>query len=237
MLVNETLASKIAPSGSALGKQVYWIGESPTPTLYEVTGIVRDVAVPRMATLPRVYLTRFDGLRFIVQLKPGQTLARDEFLDVIGSVNKAFNLYEYETVRDMYDRLTLKDRFIVWVAIGLGLLTVALAAIGIYGVLSYGVQLRRYELGVRMSIGAGPQQIAALVYGENLRLLLVGALTGLAILMACDLLLLQFADYRLPLTFATGAAGYLVIIASVALACYLSLRAVITRWPVFALRT
>src|SRR5262249_3198807 len=144
-------------------------------------------------------------------------------------------LFEYETVRSLYDGLVLKDLFIIWVAIGLGALAVMLASIGIYGVLSYGIRLRRYELGVRMSIGAGPRRIVGLIYQENLRLLLTGALAGMIILLICDRLLTQVAHYELPVTLGTGALGYAVIILSVAVACYLSLHAIITRWPVFAL--
>jgi predicted permease len=237
VLVNEMLARKISPSGSVLGKQVYWTGDDQKLAPYEVVGVVHDVAIPRMPQLPQLYVLPYDGLRFIVEVKDGQELSREQFLNVLSTVNRSFNLYEYETVRAMYDQLTLKDRFIVWVAIGLGMLTVMLAGIGIYGVLSYGIQLRRYELGVRMSVGAGPGRIAALIYQENLKLVLIGAMASLVILVIADRLLTRFAGYQLPLTAATGALGYVIIVTSVAMACYLSLRAIITRWPVFALRT
>lgn len=237
VLVNETLARKISPSGNVLGKQVYWLGEDQKLTAYEVLGVVKDVVIPRMPQTSQLYVPRLSALRFIVEVKEGQALSREEFLNVISRVNRNFNLYEYETVRSMYDRLALKDFFIVCVAIGLGILTVMLASIGIYGVLNYGIQLRRYELGVRMSIGAGPGRIAGLIYQENLKLLLMGALASLAILVISDRLLDALAGYQLPLTVSTGVVGYLVIIMSVAAACYLSLRAIVTRWPVVALRT
>ncbi|UXI66215.1 ABC transporter permease [Tahibacter amnicola] len=238
VLVNEELARKIAPSGDAIGKYVYWqSGGEQEFKPHEVIGIVRDVAIPRTAPTPRLYATRFSGLRFIVQLNEGAELSRQEFLNVLSSVHKQFNLYEYERVRDIYDALVLKDVFIVWVAIGLGLLTVLLASIGIYGVLNYGILLRRYELGVRMSIGAGPGRIAGMIYQENGVLFLYGALASLVILVVSDRLLAKYAGYELPLSFSAGAGGYVVIVVSVAAACYLTLRTIITRWPIFALRT
>jgi len=238
VLVNEELARQIAPSGDAIGKQVYWQSEGEEEFKpHEVIGVVRDVTIPRTAPTPRLYATRFSGLRFIVLLNEGATLSRQEFLNVLGSVNRQFNLYEYESVRGIYDGLVLKDLFIVWVAIGLGVLTVLLASIGIYGVLNYGILLRRYELGVRMSIGAGPGRIARMIYQENLVLLLYGALASLVILIVSDRLLAKYADYELPLSLGAGVGGYLVIVISVATACYLTLRAIVTRWPIFALRT
>lgn len=238
VLVNEELARQIAPGGDAVGKQVYWQSDGQDDYKpHQVIGVVRDVAIPRTAPTPRLYATRFSGLRFIVELDDGATLSRQEFLNVLGSVNKQFNLYEYERVRDIYDGLVLKDLFIVWVAIGLGLLTVLLASIGIYGVLNYGIMLRRYELGVRMSIGAGPARIAGMIYRENLVLFLYGALASLVILIVSDRFLAKYVDYQLPLSVAAGLGGYLVIMMSVAAACYLTLRAIVTRWPIFALRT
>jgi len=238
VLVNEELAKKISPDGDVIGKHVYWQSDGQQEFKpHQIVGVVRDVAIPRTPPTPRMYATRFSGLRFIVELTPGSTLSREEFLGVLSSVNKQFNLYEYERVRDIYDALVLKDLFIVWVAIGLGVLTVLLASIGIYGVLNYGILLRRYELGVRMSIGAGPARIAGMIYLENLVLLAYGALASLVILIVSDRLLARYAGYELPLSLSAGVAGYAVIVVSVATACFLTLRAIVTRWPIFALRT
>ena len=238
VLVNEELAKKISPDGDVIGKQVYWQSDGQQEFKpHQIIGVVRDVAIPRTPPTPRMYATRFSGLRFIVELTPGSTLSRQEFLGVLSSVHKQFNLYEYERVRDIYDGLVLKDLFIVWVAIGLGVLTVLLASIGIYGVLNYGILLRRYELGVRMSIGAGPARIAGMIYQENLILFAYGALASLVILIVSDRLLAKYAGYELPLSLSAGVAGYAVIVVSVATACFLTLRAIVTRWPIFALRT
>ncbi len=239
VLVNEELADKVAPSGvgDAIGMRVYWqSGGQDEFKPHEIIGVVRDVAVPRMEQMPRLYATRFSGLRFVVELEEGKTLSRQEFLNVLASVNRQFNLYEYESVRDIYDGLVLKDVLIVWIAIGLGVLTMLLASIGIYGVLNYGIMLRRYELGVRMSIGAAPARISRMIYQENLVLFLYGVLASLVILVVSDRLLTAYSDYQLPFSLGAGLAGYLVIASSVGGACLLALRAIVTRWPIFALR-
>jgi predicted permease len=238
VLVNQEMARRIAPDGDVVGRHVYWQADGEgefKPN--EIIGVVRDVSIPRTPATPRLYATRYSGLRFIVQLDQGATLSRQEFLDVLGAVNSQYNLYEYERVDGIYHQLVLKDLFIVWVAIGLGVLTVLLASVGIYGVLNYGILLRRYELGVRMSIGAAPARIAQMVYTENLILCVYGTIASLVILIAADRLLARYAGYELPLSWGAGATGYIVIVASVAAACYLTLRAIITRWPVFALRS
>lgn len=238
VLVNQEMATRIAPDGDVVGRYVYWQSDGEgefKPN--QIIGVVRDVSIPRTPATPRLYATRYSGLRFIVELNEGSTLDRQEFLDVLGAVNSQYNLYEYERVDDIYHGLVLKDLFIVWVAIGLGVLTVLLASVGIYGVLNYGILLRRYELGVRMAIGAAPARIAQMVYLENLVLCVYGTIASLAILIAADRLLARYAGYELPLSWAAGITGYIVIVASVAAACYLTLRTIINRWPVAALRS
>ncbi|MDT0955665.1 ABC transporter permease, partial [Staphylococcus pseudintermedius] len=112
VLVNEELAKKISPDGDVIGKQVYWQSDGQQEFKpHQIIGVVRDVAIPRTPPTPRMYATRFSGLRFIVELTPGSTLSRQEFLGVLSSVHKQFNLYEYERVRDIYDGLVLKDLF------------------------------------------------------------------------------------------------------------------------------
>ena len=111
-----------------------------------------------------------------------------------------------------------------------------LAALGIYGVISYMVTERTHEIGIRLALGAQRQNILAIVLGQGLRLVLTGAAAGLigAIiigqLMASLLYGVRPTD---PMTFAVVA---LLLIGVAALACYLPARRAMNVDPMVALR-
>jgi len=112
----------------------------------------------------------------------------------------------------------------------------ALAAIGIYGVLAYTTRQRTHEIGVRMALGAEPRNVCALVLAQGARL----AVLGIAIGLSASLMLTRALSSELfgvsttdPLTYA-GAA--LLLCAVALLACYIPTRRAMKVDPVVALR-
>src|SRR5215831_5497493 len=71
-----------------------------------------------------------------------------------------------------------RERIVAWLAIGFGVLTLLLASIGLYGVLSYSVARRMQELGVRVALGARPLDVMRLVLGQSARLTALGTALG-----------------------------------------------------------
>ncbi|HDY86188.1 MAG TPA: FtsX-like permease family protein, partial [Methylophaga sp.] len=176
VLINKSLADKITSDGSEIvGKYISWSSGGPYRD-FLVIGVVEDVQVPNTPAVDRIYPSRFSNFRFMIETKPGTSLSRQEFLDTVQQVSGSFYIYEYNSVSSLYDALTINNKFIAGVSVLLSLLTVLLASIGIYGVLSYDIDLRRYEIGIRMAIGASPKKIASMIYKENLTLFLLGAL-------------------------------------------------------------
>ena len=112
-------------------------------------------------------------------------------------------------VRETIDTSLAEPRFLMRVLAAFALLGVALAAIGLFGVISYSVGQRTREIGVRMTLGATRSSIARLVIGDGLRLALVGIVVGLAG-AAVATRVLQSLLYGLspfdPFAFAAGAA-------------------------------
>jgi putative ABC transport system permease protein len=116
------------------------------------------------------------------------------------------------------------------------MLALALAAVGIYGVVAYGAEQRTHEIGIRMALGAQPVDVMRMVIGEGMRLALIGVVIGVVASLGSTRLmssLLFGVGASDPLTFA-GVAILLTLVAL--LACYLPARRAMRLDPLLALR-
>ena len=141
------------------------------------------------------------------------------------------------TMETLVSRSVSADRFSMWLLGILGSLALALAATGLFSLLSYLVSQRTHEIGVRMALGADPRAIFRLVLGQGGLLLVVGLAIGLVASLICARLfssLLFGISARDPLTFMITPA--LLSLAAL-LACYIPARRATKVDPLVALRT
>ena len=128
-------------------------------------------------------------------------------------------------------------RAFYWVSASIGIIALLLTLTGIYGVLSYLVEQRTREIGIRMALGAGAQSVLKLVLGQSALLAAVGITVGLLIALGLSLLLasqLYLIDARDPLGYALGA---IVVMVSCIGAAWIPSRRATKVDPVIALRT
>jgi putative ABC transport system permease protein len=107
----------------------------------------------------------------------------------VASVDAALPIYDAMTLDDRVAAAVARPRFnatLLAVFAGAALL---LAALGVYGVLSYSVSSRMREIGVRLALGAGPRRVIALVLGQGLRLASIGTLVGVLAALAASRLM------------------------------------------------
>jgi len=94
-------------------------------------------------------------------------------------LDRSLALFDVRTLNEHIDEALSQERMIATLLGAFGLLALLLAAVGIYGVMSYSVTQRTRELGVRIALGAKPSDILKLVVGRGLMLTLIGSALGL----------------------------------------------------------
>jgi predicted permease len=238
VIVNEELARRYY-SGNAVGKRLQ-IGTN-TPFI-EIVGVVRTVKYRslREEPLPFIYIP------WSQEYQPGMTLmvrAAGEPASLAGvvrneirGINKDVTMFSLQTMsRHISDQIAANRMVAVLLSIfGGGALL--LAAIGIYGVVSYSVAQRTHEIGVRIALGAEQRDILKLIVGQGMVLVFVGA--GIGLLLAFGVTwalqsLLFGVSATDPLTFTVV---LLVLVGVALLACYLPARRATKVDPLVALR-
>jgi putative ABC transport system permease protein len=186
IIVNERFAHGWDPNGDVIGRLLYW-RNSPDKgqTPYRVLGIVRDLTLPGRAEPPRIFIPQIRPVDpiFVLQVKAGQQIDKPELNALVARVNGQYRVSTLLGLERAHTMLVSRDSLSAAVTAVLVVLAVSLAAIGIYGVLSYTVLVRRLELGIRMALGARPATIFAQILSENLLPVVVGQALALAVLV------------------------------------------------------
>ena len=242
IIVSEATARRFWKDGNPLGRRVRF-SEAATAPWFTVVGVAGEVHMrgPRGESRSEVYLPywQFPELGTNVVLK---TVGRPESLaaplrqavrDVDAEIPVAGITAMSSIVADSIDQ----PRFFALLIGVFAAAALALAAIGVYGVIAYTVAQRTNEIGVRMALGAGRRDVFALVVGDGLKLTALGVAVGLAAAGAVSASLGSLLYGVEPLDPPTFAAMTLAIVAASALACLLPARRAARVDPMIALRT
>ncbi len=240
VIVNEELARRYFPNQNAVGKRLRFGG--PANPYLEIVGVARDARYRslREQPLPFIYIPLAQEAQESITLL---VRTAGEPLGVVPAVrtelrglNKDVPVYNVQTMSEHIDAALAADRMVTALLSAFGATALLLAAIGIYGVMAYSVAQRTREIGVRMALGAQGSDIARLIVGQGLVLILIGVACGLALAFALTRAvgsLLFDVSATDPLTFA----AITLLLATVALvACYIPARRATKVDPMVALR-
>ena len=231
------------PLDAALGKQVHISGKDQT--IIGVVGRIQEYDLDgsaEMDSMPEVFQPKAQGgdlydAFYVLRAGGGNPMAlRAAAEHVIQSLDPEQPSYDVQTMDQRIALWLGQRRLTLLLMAAFAGLALILAAIGIYGVLSYSVSQRQHEIGLRMALGAGGSQVLGMILGQGLRLALAGAMGGLIAVLLLGRLARSFlygVGASDPLTLLVVP---LVLLAVAALACYLPARRATRVDPVIALR-
>jgi len=237
-VLNETAARHFFPRGNAVGAHI-----SADSSTSEIIGVVSDIeeqdlrAKPaRRFYVPAAQLPQKPG-KFSLEVRTagdpnamGESLRRS-----LAAVDPSLSMH-VESLTDLIHESIAQDELVARVVSIFGLLALALAALGLYGVMTYATTRRTSEFGLRMALGAEPGNVLRLVLGEAMLLVAGGVMVGMpAALGAMQLVKHQLYEIGL-LDWPSILVALFVLSASAALAGYVPARRAARVGPLVALR-
>jgi predicted permease len=249
VIVSETAARTYWPGLDPLGKRIRYGGDS-WRTVIGVAADVKDASLQAPAG-PHGYTPylqepnatlesqNFDELRTLnlaVRTSVDSALVFTAIRSSVAAIDSQIALDDLKTMDAAIDKSLAPQRFNLALVALFAVLAIFLAAVGVYGVLSYSISQRTREFGVRIALGAQRGRVLRMAVGEGMKLAILGTAVGMAgglVLTRLMASLLFGITARDPLTFA--AVGVVVAVVSFA-ACYIPARRAMRVDPIVALR-
>lgn len=238
-MISASLARKVYGTRNPLGER-FRTGDSSFTVVGVVSDVVNDIGRTSDET---IYIPheQFAGdrnwtLTYVVRstLPPDQLIARAR--SALGALDPAVVLYHPRTMEGVIAKQQARDRFVVVLMIAFGAVALMLAAVGVFGVLSYLVTQRGHEIGVRLALGARPAQVRTIVMREAGAVAGVGAIVGLLASVALGRVLASFATSVRPFDLPVFGGASLVLGIAVLLASYIPAKRATRVSPLEALR-
>jgi predicted permease len=237
VIVNRALAVRYWPRQDAVGKRMRVMGKWST-----IVGVVRttDYADLNEPPEPFLYLPLFQSYASNVVLhvrtSGDPSAATGAVTQVVHRLNADLPVFDISTLEDRIGAGTFTLRMAGAFVGVFGLLALVLAGVGLYGVIAYGVRQRTREIGIRLALGARPEDVGRMILGQGAKLALVGVGIGLAASLGAARLvrsLLFGVGTTDPVTFVVVTA---LLVGVALLACYVPARRAMRVNPIDALR-
>src|SRR5215213_4580045 len=243
LVVNEALARRDFPGEDPVGKRIsFGVRPGGEPYWFQIVGVVADVRSMEVQTEPpaEIYTSYlqdpFAGMSYVVRSTVEPESLAPAVREAVRSVDRAQPVAEFRTLENLVGEAVAEPRLN---SILLGLfagLALALAAAGIYGVMSYAVTQRTHEIGIRIALGAQGRDVLRFVVGQGMALAAAGVGLGLVASFAVTRLMSGLLYGVSPSDPATLAFVSLTLLSVALAACIVPARRAMKVDPMVALR-
>lgn len=235
-LISESVARRVLPGRNPIGMHLIWRKKAR-----EVIGVVSDIRVaPDKPPTLGIYLPTWSHARpeetLVVRTEMDSRAAAASIRRAVWSVDPQVAIPHEETLKSIVQASIAPRRYETSLGALFALVAVLLAALGLYGVISYSVSQRTHEIGIRMALGAQKGDVLRLVVGQGLRLAVVGVAIGIVAALGLTRFLQGMLFGVQPADAGTFAVVALVLIAVAFLATYIPARRATKVDPMVALR-
>jgi len=240
-VVNETMAKYFWGDESPIGRRFGWAGGMDTDI--EVVGVVADSKftsirdeIPRFVYVPLMQAEQVDKVTFYARHRPGTDRLSSAAGQVLQRLDPNLPIFDMRTMAAQVDESLFLERLVASLSILFGGLATMLAAVGLYGVMSYTVSCRTREIGLRMALGAERAALLRMVLGDAIVVAVAGILLGLSAALALTRLV-ESQLFGLSPTDPMTLGGAATVLGGIALlAAYLPARRAMQVDPMRALR-
>jgi putative ABC transport system permease protein len=239
-IVDRAFARRLRADGNVLGMRIRWIRRPDDPI--RIVGIVGDVRHRGPEEAPRETVYRpaaqyARGAMTMVLRGRNAAALTTAAAAAIQAIDPAQPIADVAPMIRVAERAIARPRLAAVLASALGIIALAVAVVGVYGVLSYGVSQRVREFALRLAIGATPLRIVALVFKEGALVTVTGIAIGCAVAPSAAKLLASALFGVGPTDLPAYAAAALALGAAAAVACYIPARRASRSDPMSVLRS
>ncbi|HLK22763.1 MAG TPA: ABC transporter permease [Bryobacteraceae bacterium] len=240
VMINRAFARRFLGGRDPLGTVIRlgWGGEAPKT----IVGVVGDVLHGALSSeaQPETYvpIAQFSvsNMALVIRMAPGAQGVEQMLMETIRRRDPAVPADKVRTLEDYLLISAAPQRFLMWIFAVLAIGALLLAALGLFGVLSYSTNLRRREFGIRLALGSSASEIAGMVLKEGLALSALGITVGLALTVVTSRLLQSWLYQTSPLDPRGIGTAICVLLLATVLACWLPVKRAITVDPSMSLR-